>query len=351
MIGILDYSICSSSKLTTPSLEAMKVATYYKTEERQFCRLLSLDEEELGGYDKVYFFADDPDCVVPEAFKRADNVDFRGLYFTPGQYVPFDNPIIDYTLPRTTIYKEYLRQQYDNGAKFKDINHFIDDAYYRMYAGGSKLPVPPTMKSKRFYLYDIDFFYPDWKEIMDDIVDRKPSSIVRLHPVFCRTLRQFFELRSYQKFARTNEIVLNLPLPLDELPALFRKYELRFLADITLASNVYLPLAGDLKMRGHFREDFIYKMNLLFSFWAKGIPLKLKYVPPRKTILNPYEGLELLVENWANLSTEKKRTTGFGERLKKEKEEWEDLLKYFPKSFSLAEQSYEGLKEKKVWRI
>lgn len=352
MIGLVDYNI-NSSKIIIPNLEVMKVATYYRNEERHFSRLISLGEKNLEGYDKIYFFSNDPNTLIPEQFKQAKNVDFRGLFFTPGKYIPFENQIVDYTLPRTFIYKDYLRQQYDDGTKMKDINHFMDDTYYRMYAGNNKLPVPPIMKNKRIFLYDVDFFYPDWREILNNISNRSPSSIVRLYPVFCHTLNDFFELRSFQKFARTNEIVLDLPLPLDELNVLFRKYELRFLADITINSNVYLPLGGDLKMRGHFREDFIYKMNLLYAFWAKGIPIKLKYVKPRKTIVNPIEELELAAENWANLSTPKKREKALEEKLKKGevKEQWDEMLRFYPNSFSLVEQSFDGLKEKGYWRI
>lgn len=353
MIGIVDYDLQTSSKIAIPNLEVMKLATYYRTEERHFCRLLSLDEENLNAYDKIYFFSNEPNTLIPQPFKQAENVDFRGLFFTPGKYIPFENPIIDYTLPRTFIYKDYLRQQYDDGTKMKDINHFMDDAYYRVYAGDSKLPVPPIMKNKRVFLYDIDFFYPNWCEILDDLCERKPSSIVRLYPVFCHSLKDFFELRKYQKFARTNEIVLDLPLPLEELNVLFRKYEKLFLADIALNSNVYLPLGGDFKMRVHFKEDFIYKVNLLYAFWAKGIPIKLKYIPPRKTMTNPIEELEKIVENWAALDTKKKRESGLEERLKKgaAKEQWDEMLKLYPNSFSLVEQSFEGLKEKGYWRV
>ena len=58
MIGLVDYDISnfSSSKFIIPNLEIMKLATYYKTEENRFCRLLSLDEEDLSGYEKIYFF-------------------------------------------------------------------------------------------------------------------------------------------------------------------------------------------------------------------------------------------------------------------------------------------------------
>ena len=59
MIGLVDFDLLtrSSKSLYIPNLEIMKLATYYKTEEKQFCRLMSLEETELNTYDKITFFA------------------------------------------------------------------------------------------------------------------------------------------------------------------------------------------------------------------------------------------------------------------------------------------------------
>ncbi len=352
MIGILDYNLCTSSKIIIPNLEVMKLATYYRLEERHFCRLLSLEEENLGGYDKIYFFSDDPDTTIPQNYKRATNVEYRGLCFTKGIYEPFENPIIDFTLPRTFIYKDYLQRKMEDDKNLKAVNHFLDDCYYRMYAGDERLPIPAVMTNKRVILYDTEFFYPDWRQIMDDIASRKPSSVVRLHPVVCHSLTDFFELRQYPKFARTNEVILDLPLPLEELNALFRKYEKHFLADITISSNVYITLGGDLKMKKLYRDDFVYKLNLLYSFWARGIPLKVKYVKPQKQMVNPIEDLCLAVESWAALDSPTKLNTTLGERVKKgtKHEQFEEMGKWFKDMDNLAAQGFNVLKERGYWR-
>jgi len=36
----------------------MKLATYYKTEENLFCRIVGLDETELTSYSKIYVFSE-----------------------------------------------------------------------------------------------------------------------------------------------------------------------------------------------------------------------------------------------------------------------------------------------------
>ena len=181
----------------------MKLATYYKREENHFCRLLTLEEQELESYDKIYFYSETSiHPTIPEQFLRANNVEYGGTAFTK-KYIPFKNQIIDYTIPRPTIYKEFLKQKYNDGVKAKIISHVLDDSYYRNYAGENKLPLTPVLPRKRFYLYDKDFFYPDWEETLTAISERNPSSIVRIHPVIFNTLAKYFKLRSFSKFART----------------------------------------------------------------------------------------------------------------------------------------------------
>ena len=142
-----------------------------------------------------------------------------------------------------------------------------------------------------------------------------------------------------------NEIALN------ELNVLFKKYERKFLADITQSSNVFLPLGGTLKSNELYYKDFIYKMNLLYSFWSKNIPIKIKYIQPSKGTYNPLEKISQKVENWANLSTPVKKKNTLMDRIKKEMEEYDSLIKLHPSAADLFNQSFDDLKERRLWRI
>ena len=124
----------------------MKLASYYKLEEKTFCQLVSPEETELEAYDQIFFFSEQDDITVPDAFKKVKNVTFGGTAFTNGKYIPFKNEIIDYTIPRTFIYKNILSQKYQDGIKTKEINSFLDNSYYRIYAGDNKLPPPLIQK-------------------------------------------------------------------------------------------------------------------------------------------------------------------------------------------------------------
>lgn len=117
MIGLVDYDLqtATSVNLTPPNIEIMKLARYYKVEENTFCRLVSLQDTELTGYDKIYFFSESNKTVhVPDAFKKADNVIYGGSAFTD-TYKPFENSIIDFTIPSPSVYKDFLKQKYQDG--------------------------------------------------------------------------------------------------------------------------------------------------------------------------------------------------------------------------------------------
>lgn len=248
----------------------MKLATYYRVEENTFCRLIPLDDTNLDNYNKIYFFSETSrNPIVPPAFLRANNVEFGGSSFTNGKYKPFNNEIIDYTIARPTIYKDFLKEKYRSGIKTKVIEHVLDDSYYRMFVNGKLMPIPPIYPRKRLFLYDTDFFYDQWSETLQQIADRHPASIVPIHPVFCRNLGNFFTLRKISKFSRQYPIILDLDIPYDEIYYMLKKYKNAFLADITPSSQVALPIGGTFPTDFQYYKDIIYKLNLLYSFWSK----------------------------------------------------------------------------------
>lgn len=161
MIGLVDLQLQSWDKLQLcpPNLEIMKLATYYQQEENKFCRLINLDEQEFGGYEKVYVFSESKEFItVPEAIKRAPNVIYGGTAFTNGKYIPFKNPLIDLTLARPRIYTQFLREKRQAGIDDNEIKKILDNSYYRWHAGEQELPIPAILKRHRIYIYDTDFF-------------------------------------------------------------------------------------------------------------------------------------------------------------------------------------------------
>ena len=82
MIGLLDYDLSTStaSNRLIPNIEIMKLATYYRNEENQFCRLLSLNEQELTNYDKIYCFSElNNNLRLPDIFLHENIIPFTSF--------------------------------------------------------------------------------------------------------------------------------------------------------------------------------------------------------------------------------------------------------------------------------
>lgn len=359
MYGLVDYDIQTSTSKTflIPNLEIMKLASYYMVEENTFCKLIDLNETELSSYEKIFFFSElDEQPTVPLQFLRANNVVFGGTAFTNGIYQPFENNIIDFTLPRTTIYKDFLKQRYSEGVKTKALTHILDDTYYRNYAGETRLPLPAILPNKRVILYDKEFFYPDWKKTLDIISSRKCSSIIRIHPIVCNTLGQYFSAREYPKMNRSNSFILDLNVPLEDTPYFFKKYKNKFLADVVLSSNVFLPLGGTRQTKLLYAKDIVYILNFLYCFWSRNIPIKIKYLKPKIGVHNPFHNLCEYIERWSWNYEPKKLDRTILESIPKKKDydyvrdQYEEFLKYKPNDSILFKRNHMEIRNGGLWR-
>ena len=282
----------------------MKLATYYTTEENKFCRLINLDETEFGGYEKVYIFSESKDFItVPEAFKRASNIVYGGSAFTNGKYIPFQNKLIDYTIARPRIYANFLKEKYQAGLREIEITRLLDNTYYRWHAGKEVLPLPAIKKRHRIYIYDLDFFQEGWRNIIDRIIKRSPSSINFIHPAHYKKISDFLEVRENSLIAKGNDAYLDLNIPLKETPILMKHYKNRLLAVINPSAQVYLSLGGSFHYQSDYLKDIIYKLNLLYVFWSCKIPLKIKYEEPALGCFNPIPDLSKLISTWTQGDT------------------------------------------------
>ena len=364
MIGLVDYDLYSSASTTQliPNLEIMKLASYYKVEKNTYCRLLSLDEQDLTAYDKIYFFSEsDTQPIIPPQFLAQNNVIYGGTAFTNGIYIPFEEELIDYSLPRTAIYADFLKQKNSEGIEPKIISRLLDGCYYRMYAGNNKMPLPAVQVNKNVYLYDRKFFYPDWEAIIDTISSRRPSLIISIHPIICQKVTDFFKLRSKTKIARTTEIILDLNIPLDEVNYMLKKYSNYFLADINSYSNIYLPLGGNYGTPILYYKDLVYKLNLLYAFWSRDIKIKIKFINTQIGYNNPIKNLSKAIERWVptNFNSHKKNYKTLNKFIKKgsknnitiEEQERNNLLQMLPTNADLFEQTYPNIIEGGRWRL
>ena len=360
MIGLVDLQLQSWDKpqLCPPNLEIMKLATYYQQEENRFCRLINLDETELSNYDKIYIFSESKDYItVPDAFKRAPNVIYGGTAFTNGIYVPFENKLIDYTLARTRVYKDFLRDKRVAGLNDKEINKLLDNSYYRWKAGDNILPLPAIFKRHRLYVYDKDFFQDGWRDIIDKMMERNPSSIQFIHPTRYKKISDFLEVRENMLIAKSVDAYLDLNIPLRETPILMKHYKNRLLAVIPPNAQVYLSLGGSFHYQTDYFKDIIYKLNLLYIFWSNNIPMKVKYEEPTLGCYNPIIDIEKLISTWTQGETcnyksiidripkDKKMS-----EIRPEREQLRVILDRYPSSETLFRQTTETVRQGGFWK-
>ena len=360
MIGLIDLQLQSWDKpqLCPPNLEIMKLASYYRYEENKFCRLIDLKETEFSGYEYIYIFSESKDYItVPDALKRASNVIYGGTAFTNGIYIPFENKLIDYTLARTGIYSNFLKDKYMNGTKKIEIDRLLDNSYYRWHAGTEVLPLPAIKKRHRIYVYDRDFFQEGWRDIIDKMIDRNPSSINFIHPAHYKKISDFLEVRENSLIAKGNDAYIDLDIPLKETPILMKHYKNRLLAVIVPSSQVYLSLGGSFHYQSDYFKDIIYKLNLLYVFWSCGIPLKIKYEEPTLGCYNPITDISKLIATWTQGETcnykniieripkDKKLT-----EVRPEREQIRKILDRYPSFETLFRQTTETVKKGGLWR-
>ncbi len=360
MIGLVDLQLQSWDKpqLCPPNLEIMKLASYYQREENKFCRLINLDETELTNYEKIYIFSESKNFVtVPEAFKRASNIIYGGTAFTNGKYIPFENKLIDYTLAHPRIYANFLKEKRQAGLADIEISRLLDNSYYRWRAGNETLPIPAILKRHRIYIYDIDFFQEGWRELINKIIARKPSSINFIHPAHYKKISDFLEVRENALIAKGNDAFLDLNIPLNETNILMKHYKNRLLAVINKNSQVYLSLGGSFHYQSDYLKDIIYKLNLLYVFWSCNIPIKIKYEEPSFGCYNPISDISKLIATWTQGETtsykcitdripkDKKMT-----EIRPEREQLRIILDRYPSSETLFRQTTETVRKGGLWK-
>ena len=355
MIGLIDYDLYLSTtnkKIGLPNLEIMKLSEYYKIEKGEYVKLILPQEKDFEGYEKIYFRSDTTNNI-PDYYKNK-KITFGGIAFEEGNYIPLENELMEYSLPRTNIYKNFLSEKFSQGMPAKEINNFLDNTYYRIYYKNEILPIPRVKTNKKVFIYDKEFFIPNIYDILKEISDRKPSGIYRIFPIYCENFEQFLDIRKIPKFSRANEIIFNYKKNFEEVKEEIKKYYKILKAEITFINPVYIPFGYDKdspKTILSYSRELIRGLNMLYLFWSKDIPIKLKYLKPPYGENNPYESLFIKAEHWSNLIPANYKDKELRSLLVrgKEKNQFKELLKYFPYSNNLFKQTYSNLKTMGGW--
>lgn len=186
MIGIIDYELLMAKRgLPPPSLSAMKMATYLKSTQSEHVVLLQT-MENIEHYERVCFFSDLIIDKLPKEIFQYSNVELYGLYLNS---IP---KLAEHMIPDITIYNDIVQEKIVNKTvSTSRALQFLDSIYYKCYdQEGKRLPLLPSAKRKRFYIYDNDFFsLSDCWQIIEEIVERNPSAIYMTRPIQCHTVK------------------------------------------------------------------------------------------------------------------------------------------------------------------
>lgn len=352
MIAIYDEEFATAKRgLPPPSLAAMKTAAYLKTEQKDLVVLIT-DLTNAVNYDKIYFFSDKPLEELPKEIFLMNNVCLYGKFLEP---LP---RIIEHMTPDVTIYHDVIQTRLVNkSVSTNRALQFLDSIYYQAYgSGGERLPLPPSPRKKRFYIYDEDFLqYESCWDIFKEIEERAPTGIYSIKPLQCHTLKQFFTLREeYEKVSRANKIILDYYVPLHHFDTYFGKYKLKLLGEITKNSEVYVYLGKNYSSSAYgeifYLKNLYYCFNLIFSYWSRNIPIKAEKFIVEDSV-NPYKDIFNALRFWTNSEDYDIKISSYL-NTKKLKPKLEEFLKENPTMEVFFETSKNDLiNTRGVWRL
>jgi hypothetical protein len=121
-------------------------------------------------------------------------------------------------------------------------------------------------------------------------------------------LSDFFTIRENNIISKSNDVFLDIKVPLTDMNYMMRHYKNKLLELIMPRSQIFLSIGGSYYYQIEYYKNFIYKMNLLYSFWANRIPIRLKYVEPALGCFDPLSDLSKLIASWSSSPVRKYQT-------------------------------------------
>lgn len=352
MIGIIDYDYTINKRyLVPPSLLALKMSSYLKKYEDQKPILIT-NFDTLNNYDKIYFFTKNRIEELPSIFFNYNNIEF---YDDTNSDV---NELVHHMIPDISLYQYDIQLRLNE--KRISINksyEFLTSVYYQAYVEDNFLPIPPISPRKKIYIYDKKFFQHENAEaVINAIAAKKPSTIIFINPIECKTISSFLNLReNYEKISRTNNYILDYYVPLDQFEIYFKKYKLKLLGEITPCSNVSIYL-GKNYIDTYYGDTFYIRnlfqnLNLIFSYYSRNIPIQAEIYTERFEKDSPYYNIFKVIRRWTK-NKNQLITLRDSFSLKKEKQLLDLLLEKHPIFDNFMDCSKNSLiKNRGVWRI
>ena len=163
-------------------------------------------------------------------------------------------------------------------------------------------------------------------------------------------------MEEYEKVSRSNKIILDYYVPLHQFDAYFSKYKLKLLGEITKESNVCVyigkPYGAQAFGEVFYIRNMVYCLNLLFSYYSRNIPIKVEIYEPPLGYQNPFEELYIGIREWANNKNWDITLRASLTRIKRRKEQLNQLLEKHRIFNQFLDESKNSVKNKRgIWTI
>ena len=219
MIGLIDCDMLQRGMSFFPTLDLMKLYSYYKAFDS--CKLIG-PKDDISYYSKLYIWKDLKESYINDRFWGHNNIITGGLYFNNNQHKPFDNIDIENASPSIKLYSDFFKIILSSqNATFKNaVIKYLYSSYIKINTTG-KLQVDQVKKDKTLYVYDTDIFQGQTIDILSDFAKRA-KSIHYTNYIFVKSyndLKKIIKNNIYSgsNFKYNNErVIIDFPVKIED---------------------------------------------------------------------------------------------------------------------------------------
>lgn len=281
-----------------PSLEIGKLFAYYK-KEGDVCRMLN-DLETLDIYDRVFLLNDLGRADIKSSILLKENVEWRGLHYSGGRYVPFENMDIERIEPDFNIYFNLIKNGKKTGKFDQKIeNQFNSRLHLRIFAAGEHVGYIKERGRKPIYIHDTHLNeIDDWYRWLEEYSKFTAFKLHLINPIYITEFNKTFEEFMESPFIAKGGLVY---FPREFSDSEFRCFIKDYGSLLRRKEAAYIPLG--------FKEPDHYTLYNISSnsfrilshvFYARSKKILLRIYVDDKDIPIKYRTFIIQLRNWIN---------------------------------------------------
>lgn len=292
-----DFNYLPKSRLR-PNLEISKLNAYYR-EKGDLCRMIT-DFTDLEKFDKVFIRNNYGKEKTPSSVLLRDNVDWGGLYYSNGVYVPFENFEIEKMAPNPGVYLPLTKERQKkmtNPTRY--IREFFSCRHTRLFANGEYVGHIKDKADNSIFIHDT--LLSENEGWFEKLVEQSSLTIYKLHlmnPIPFNDFNEDFENFLNASFMSLTSIIhLNKSFSTFDFRFFVKEYE-KFLQ----SNRVFYLQLGYVDI-----EDYNLSSvkNTIFEvvnhiFYARSKRIKMRTYLYEHNVPVDYKTFLLQLRNWIN---------------------------------------------------